>query len=272
MRINERGRIVPPSRWLLSSILDLKSILRSLRTEAAYVVPLLRCRIHPSEEKRFSARDESVASAATRALRAPPPQAQGGLQNRSGVERVEAPNSVAGSGNPSQQPAATRDASIAFHATENHENEEDHNANANGRTPPRAAAQTSTQRVQMLSDSENLTVPLLQGSQVAGMLGEGRWIQCVKVNHAHRRARIASLQSTKRLKVHLKMPALREEHGISQDGGQEQRPQRENRITGRCRKNTRKGSAAADAAAEAPEEEAAAPKKRTRASSAQGAA
>lgn len=220
----------------------------------------------------FSARAQSVASAATRALGAAAPQAQGGLQNGSGVERVETPNSAAGSGNPSQQPAATGDASISFHASENHENEEDRNANANGCTPPRAAAQTSTQSVQVLPDSENLTVPLLQGSQVAGMLGEGRWIQCVKVNHAQRRARIASLQSAKRLKVHLKMPALREEHGISQDGGQEQRPQSENRVTGRCRKNTRKGSATADATAEAPEEEAAAPKKRTRATSAQGAA
>jgi hypothetical protein len=61
-----------------------------------------------------------------------------------------------------------------------------------------------------------VSVSVLYGSAVAGQLGEGRWIQYVKVNPAQRRARIAALQRANRLRVCLQMPKLRKEQGITQ--------------------------------------------------------
>ena len=47
-------------------------------------------------------------------------------------------------------------------------------------------------------------------------MGEGRWIQDVKVNPAQRRARIATLQRAQRLRVCVQMPQWRLEHQITQ--------------------------------------------------------
>jgi hypothetical protein len=70
----------------------------------------------------------------------------------------------------------------------------------------------------MQGDFEGVSWPILHGSIVPGQLGEGRWIQYVKVNPAQRRARIAALKSANRLRVFLLLRKLREEQGIMQEG------------------------------------------------------
>lgn len=79
-----------------------------------------------------------------------------------------------------------------------------------------AAASTSRQREQRQGAGAVGALSSLHGNGVSGLLGDGRWIQDVKVNPAQRRARIAALQSANRLMVCVQMPQWREEQRLTQ--------------------------------------------------------
>jgi hypothetical protein len=82
-------------------------------------------------------------------------------------------------------------------------------AAASGGAQGRAEADTA----RLLSEGgavDALEQPEKQELEVSGLLGDGRWLQNVRVNAVKRKQRIMMLQQAKRLRVCLQMPLWRE--------------------------------------------------------------